>query len=505
MKRAKFRLRAAWLAVPLALTAVGILVAAAPNKPVPTPSQTLPPPLSAEQLNVANSLSQAFRNVADRVLPAVVAIENRPDTSRRAAQSLDGSPLPRGQNPFKGTPFEDMFRDGRLQGVPQPAPRAQAGIGSGVIIDPSGIVLTNNHVVAGGGKVIVRTQDGREFEAKGVFTDPKTDIAVVRIEGDGALTAAPLGDSDAASVGDWVVALGQPFGLESTVTAGIISAKNRGIGITDRENFIQTDAAINPGNSGGPLVNLHGQVIGINTAISSRGGGNNGVGFAVPSNLARWVSDQLVQNGSVQRAYLGVSIQPVSYELATQLGVSPKSGVAVTNVFSGTPADKMGFQSGDVIVKFGDTPVATPQQLQLAVERSPIGKPVSVEVVRDGQTLTLHYNPEAAPGDLETRLSQVEPSGLEMRSLGVEVASLNAAVAKQLGVKNGNGVVVTAVQEDGSAAEAGLSPGMVIAQVNRQDVNSPEEFEQAIEADEDGSILLLVRSSQGSQFIVVQR
>lgn len=505
MKTSKFRLRAALVALPLVLTAVGLLVAAAPDQPSQTQRQTLPPPLSAEQLDVANSLSQAFRNVSDRVLPAVVAIENRPDPSWQAGKSLGGAQLPPGQNPFKGTPFEDMFRDGQLQGVPRQAPRSQAGIGSGVIIDSSGIVLTNNHVVAGGGKVIVRTQDGREFVAKGVFTDPKTDIAVVRIDGDESLTAAPLGDSDAASVGDWVVALGQPFGLESTVTAGIISAKNRGIGITDRENFIQTDAAINPGNSGGPLVNLHGEVIGINTAISSRGGGNNGVGFAVPSNLARWVSDQLVQNGTVQRAYLGVSIQPVSYELATQLGVAPKSGVAVTNVFAGTPAEKMGFQSGDVIVKFGDTRVATPQQLQLAVERSAIGKPVSVEVVRDGKKVALSYDPEAAPEDLENRLSKAEPSGVEMRSLGVEVASLNAAVAKQLGVKDANGVVVTAVQEGSNAADAGLRPGMVIAQVNRQDVHSPDEFEQVIEADEDGSILLLVRSPQGSQFIVLQR
>ncbi|QEG41507.1 Do family serine endopeptidase [Roseimaritima ulvae] len=515
MKTSKSRLRAALVALPLTFAAVGLLVAAAPNEPAAAPVNqsvsahrpNLPPPLSAEQLDVANSLSQAFRNVADRVLPAVVAIENRPDTSLQAARPSGRGQLAPGQNPFQGTPFEDMFRDGQMQGVPVPrqAPRTQAGIGSGVIIDSSGIVLTNNHVVAGGGKVIVKTQDGREFVAQEVFTDPKTDIAVVRIDGDDSLTAAPLGDSDVASVGDWVVALGQPFGLESTVTAGIISAKNRGIGITDRENFIQTDAAINPGNSGGPLVNLHGEVVGINTAISSRGGGNNGVGFAVPSNLARWVSDQLVQNGSVQRAYLGVGIQPVSYELATQLGVSPKSGVAVTNVFAGTPAEKMGFQSGDVIVKFGDTLVATPQQLQLAVERSEIGKTVAVQVVRDGEKITLRYSPEAAPEKLGNRPSKVQPSGVEMRSLGVEVSSLNAAVAKQLGLKDARGVVVTAVEENGNAAQAGLRPGMVIAQVNRQDVHSPDEFEQAIEADEDGSVLLLVRSPNGSQFIVVQR
>ncbi|WP_419581588.1 Do family serine endopeptidase [Stieleria magnilauensis] len=447
--------------------------------------------------------------MANRVLPSVVAIENRPDTSWHSAKPSPDDGAMNGENPFKGTPFEDMFRGGQIPmnpGMnPRQAPRSQGGIGSGVIIDAAaGIVLTNNHVVEGGGKVIVKIQDGREFEAIGVFTDPKTDIAVVKIKGDSSLTAAKLGNSDATSVGDWVVALGQPFGLESTVTAGIVSAKNRGIGITDRENFIQTDAAINPGNSGGPLVNLYGEVIGINTAISSRGGGNNGVGFAVPSNLARWVSDQLVANGTVQRAYLGVAIQPVSYELANQLGVAPKGGVAVTNVFPDTPAAKMGFKSGDVIVKFGQTKVATPQQLQLAVERSPMGKTVSVEVVRDGKTIALNYDPEAAPNDFANNGKLKAPSGTKMSSLGIEVSTLTADVAKQLGVKGEAGVVITQVQKGSRADDAGLSPGIVVSQVNRQDVKSAADFEKVVKADEDGTILLLVRNEQGSRFVVIE-
>ena len=199
----------------------------------------------------------------------------------------------------------------------------------------------------------MRTHDGRPFVATDVWTDPKTDLAVVKIDGASDLTAAMLGDSDQAEIGDWVIALGQPFGLESTVTAGIISAKHRGIGITARENFLQTDAAINPGNSGGPLVNLRGEVVGINTAIHSRSGGNNGIGFAVPSNLARWVSDQLVNTGTVKRAYLGVGIQPVSGDLADALAVQPRGGVAVTDVFPDTPAAEAGLKSGDVIVRFG--------------------------------------------------------------------------------------------------------------------------------------------------------
>ncbi|PAY19908.1 hypothetical protein CKO51_08720 [Rhodopirellula sp. SM50] len=515
MKKHKSRLRTALVAAPLTLAATGLLMAAAPmtkldTKPAPA-AVTRPAPspaITPEQLNIANSLSQAFRNVADRVLPAVVAIENRPDTSWRAAQAAPEGNTKNTPNPFKGTPFEDMFRGGQIPMqpgmTPRQAPRPQGGIGSGVIIDTSGIVLTNNHVVEGGGTVIVKTHDGREFEAVEVFTDPKTDIAVVKINGDDSLTAAKLGNSDTTSVGDWVVALGQPFGLESTVTAGIVSAKNRGIGITARENFIQTDAAINPGNSGGPLVNLYGEVVGINTAISSRGGGNNGVGFAVPSNMARWVSDQLVASGTVQRAYLGVAIQPVSHELAGQLGVSPRGGVAVTNVFPDTPAAKMGFQPGDVIVKFGSTKVATPQQLQLAVERSAIGQTVSVEIVRDGKTVALTYEPEAAPNDFTAAGPEQKPGGVKMQSLGIEVTPLTADVAKQLGLEESAGVVVTRVQEGSRAEQAGLSPGMVIAQVNRQGVSTMAEFENAVKSDEDGTLLLLVRSERGSRFVVIE-
>jgi len=311
MKRIRSKWQAAMIAGPLSLLAAGLCFTAAPatesttaTKSATAKTQTVVRP---ETLKIANALSEAFRNVASGVLPAVVAIENRPLETRQAMEAKP--PLRRdrfeGSNPFKGTPFEDMFderlpKQPRMQ--PRSTPRSQGGIGSGVIIDAAGVVLTNNHVVAGGGKVIIRTQDGREFVATEVLTDPQTDIAVLKFSGDGNLVAAPLGDSDQTQVGDWVVALGQPFGLESTVTAGIVSAKDRGIGITARENFIQTDAAINPGNSGGPLVNLRGEVVGINTAISSRGGGNNGVGFAVPSNLASWVSAQLVKTGSVQRS-----------------------------------------------------------------------------------------------------------------------------------------------------------------------------------------------------------
>ena len=513
------KLRTAWITGPLTVFVAGLLIAAAPSTPNTDAGKVATPPvLSQETIGVANALSNGFRSVSKHVLPSVVAIENRPDTSWQTAKKPSQPEGKRfGQaNPFKGTPFEDMFPDGIPVNPGQPmnpgqpglrqAPRFQGGIGSGVIIDSAGVVLTNNHVVAGGGKVIIKTHDGREFVATEVLTDPQTDIAVVKFQGDANLVAARIGNSDEMEVGDWVVALGQPFGLQSTVTAGIVSAKNRGIGITDRENFIQTDAAINPGNSGGPLVNLRGEVIGINTAISSRDGGNNGVGFAVPSNLARWVSDQLLANGRVNRSYLGVGIQPVNYELSTQLGVAPGSGVVVTNVFPDTPAAKSGLKPGDVIVNFDGRAVATPQQLQLAVERSPLGKSLTMDVVRDGKSIELTYQPEAAPGDFgaNTR-SAPKPAATKMNSLGLEISNLTKDVAKQLGMENGSGVVVTSVQDESPAAAAGIEAGMVIVQVNRQAVTKVDDFEKIVKADTDGSILLLVRSEQGSRFVVVSK
>jgi len=512
MRRLYSKTGVALFTVPLTLAVAGLLMAATPSTPDKASVNNVAPALAPETGDIANALSNAFRKVATHVLPSVVAIENRPDTTWQQAKestSPDGQNLER-SNPFKGTPFEQLFPDGLPtnpgQETPHQAPRPQGGIGSGVIIDSAGVVLTNNHVVSGGGKVIIRTQDGREFVATEVLTDPQTDIAIVKFKGDSSLISARIGNSDEMAVGDWVVALGQPFGLESTVTAGIVSAKNRGIGITDRESFIQTDAAINPGNSGGPLVNLRGEVIGINTAISSRGGGSNGVGFAVPSNLAHWVSDQLLANGHVNRSYLGVSIQPVNYELSTQLGVAPKSGVAVTNVFPDTPAAKSGLKTGDVIVKFGGMSVTAPQELQLAVERSAMGKSLTIDIVRDGKSMELAYQPEAAPSNFgASTKSAAKPEGVKLKSLGLEISALSVDVAKQLGMEGQTGIIITSVQEESAGAKAGLEPGMVIVQVNRQDVSSVSDFEKFVDSDSDGSILLLVRTAQGSRFVVVNK
>ncbi|MEZ6137554.1 MAG: Do family serine endopeptidase [Pirellulaceae bacterium] len=514
--QSKNRKRLAWAAVALGVMG-SVGWAANVHSTDAVDSRQLPPmtqvtPEVAEAIDSANSLSIAFRSVANRLLPAVVAIENRPSLAWKDGTNIQPSQFggPDG-NPFAGTPFEDFFKGREFRMQPpresRPGPRSGGGIGSGVIIDTSGIILTNNHVVAGGGEVTVKMQDGREFVASQVWTDPKTDLAVVKIEGADQLIAAPLGDSDSVEIGDWVIALGQPFGLESTVTAGIISAKNRGIGINARENYLQTDAAINPGNSGGPLVNLRGEIIGINTAISSRSGGNEGIGFAVPSNLARWVSDQLVGQGSVRRAYLGVGIQPVTQELANQLDVAPRSGVAVTQVQTGSPAEKAGLMTGDVIVRFAGSAVKTPQQLQIAVERAEFGNPLSIDVVRDGKQLTLQYEAEVLPGDYGTTDLNERSSRPDQRAeaFGMELAPLTADIAQQLGVDSDAGVVITEVHPGSSAAEAGLSSGMVITQVNRKSVQTVKEFKETIAQDTDGNgTLLLVRDEDGSRFVVLK-
>jgi len=481
--------------------------------PVVLTAKKAPAVTSAEAhraVNAAKDLSTAFRVASEAVLPSVVSITNVESVASRGDGNVAPSIPFEGRNPFEGTPFEDFFNERNFrqqQMTPRQQPR-RAGMGSGVIIDSSGIILTNNHVVAGGGEVTVRLHDGREFKATNVATDPKTDIAVVTIDASD-LVAAKLGDSDTVSIGDWVLALGQPFGLESTVTAGIISATHRGIGITARESFLQTDAAINPGNSGGPLVNLDGELIGINTAISSRGGGNDGVGFAIPISLAKWVGDQLAQGGTVQRAYLGVGIQPIDASLARQLKVKPRQGVAVTDVYPNTPAAKAGLESGDVIVEYAGIAVTSPQELQLVVERSEIGRTHPLKVMRNGKITKLSFVPEALPNEFgQARRSSSQPSASEsqrLESLGIEVSALDPEVAEKLGMRGTDGVVITAVKPGSPAEQAGLSSGMVVTQVDRKDVGSIDELTDAVKSsDIERGVLLLVRTNSGSRFVIVK-
>jgi len=514
---------AAALLVVLSLAGGGYFLLPSGATIAQSPAPAAPP---AEALNQANTLSDAFRNSAEKVLPAVVSIRNevQPKIAKAEPKSRGGRPqlpkgfsdqLPKGfgeLDPFLKRFFDELPGEGGggLFEVPH-GPRMSSG--SGVIIDPSGIILTNNHVVQGGGKVTVRLHDGREFVATDgdIMTDPQTDLAVVRIKAGSSLPAASLGNSDQLHIGDWVLAVGQPFGLENTVTKGIVSATGRAVGITRYDEFIQTDAPINPGNSGGPLINLKGEVVGINTAISSSSGGFQGVGFAIPVNMAKWVSSQLVKEGKVHRAYLGVGIQKIDPSLATQLDLPNYDGALVTDVQPDSPAAKAGFQPQDVVVEFGGTKIRTPSQLSTVVSRTAIGSKQPVTVLRNGKKVELAVSVKEMPanyGERSVRPADSKAEGEDTKQydkLGLEVGPLTGDVARQLGLKETGGVVVTSV-EDGSAADrVGLSAGDVITQVGRKNVKSVAEFEAEIKnASLDKGILLLVRSAEGSRFIVLK-
>ncbi len=514
-----------WLVAAAVLGLVGSLVAA--NLPERTLERE---PIERDvAVSSARALSQAFRNAASDVLPSVVAIRTVPQVVERTGAQPRGDGAERPEMPFpefRGTPFGDMFRDNpELRrffeqmprqapsgpGFGMPGPRA-GGLGSGVIIDENGIILTNNHVVAGAGKVTVQLPDGREVEAAEIHRDPRTDLAVVRIEGVDGLPAARLGDSDLAEVGDWVLALGEPFGLEGTVTAGIISAKGRGLGIAEREDFIQTDAAINPGNSGGPLVNLDGEVVGINTAISSRSGGNQGVGFAVPINLAKWVAEQLIQQGEVRRAYLGVVIQPVTHELAEHLGVAARQGVLITEVMPNTPGEQAGLKAGDVVVEFAGRKMTKPLELQGAVERMEIGSEYPLMVLRDGKRRSLTVTVGEQPSDFGRTSSRpgargddAKPEPSRLKGLGFQAENLTDEVAEHLGLAGHEGVVITEVERGSPAAAAGLAPGALVTHVDRKPVTDVREFREAVnDTSPERGVLLRIRDGRGARFVVLR-
>ncbi len=452
----------------------------------------------------AESLSVAFRQASTRVLPTVVTIKTA--ANARSIPGMQGGP-----NPFQGTPFEDLFDEGM---GPRTVPRRE-GLGSGVIIDPKGVILTNNHVVAESDRVIVELSDGRDFPAVEIQTDPETDLAVVKIDTQGeSLPAAVLGDSDKLQIGDWVLAVGSPFGLDATVSAGIISAKGRALRAAERAQFLQTDAAINPGNSGGPLVNLRGEVIGINTAIASRSGAYQGIGFAIPATLAKWVSGQLMRDGRVKRAFLGVGVSEMTADLAEQLGVRVGQGVVVMNVYPNSPADKAGLQLGDIITSFEKTPVKTPGDLQQSVEKLQVGTKVQVTFVRDEQTKVVNIELEELP-DLSSEEARVptsprrrsEPKTETENAVGVEVQDLNARVARELGYSDRtSGVVVASVDPNALAAEKGIRPGMLITRVGKTDVLTVAQFRQALAQESlEKGILLLVATPSENRFVVLKK
>ena len=449
---------------------------AAPSAPV-----TAAAPVAAAAVSQANQLSDAFATVAEHVSPAVVTL--KVEAKQEMPQIF--------KNPF----FRGQGRDER--GVVK-------GSGSGVIFRSDGAILTNNHVVEHATRITVVLKDGRNFKAKVVGTDPAVDLAVVKIDAKD-LPTLTFADSGKARVGDWVLAIGAPFGLDYTLTAGILSGKGRGsIGANEIEDYLQTDASINPGNSGGPLVDLTGNVLGINTMII----GGSGIGFAIPSNLARSVGEQLLSSGKVKRAWLGVSFQELTPELAKSLGKGDTHGALVADVMKESPAAKGGVRSGDIIEKVDQDPVSEGRDLLRAVLMRPVGSEVTLTVRRDGKTQPIKVKTVERPGDLRggdngSALGGGNESEAAAPSeLGLKLQALTNGIASQLGYQ-GNGKVVIADVRSGSPADtAGLQRGDVIVEANRRSVTSPNDVASAAS---DGKVLLRIERGNNTFFTVLSK
>jgi serine protease Do len=406
-------------------------------------------------------LSRTFISVAKQIKPAVVNIDVVEKTKRSSIQLPEGFP----QIPGFG------------------APRRQKGTGSGVIISADGYILTNNHVAGDADQINVKLADGRELKAKVIGKDTETDLAVIKVDAQN-LSFARLGDSDKLEQGEWVIALGSPFGLQQTMTAGIVSATGRDLGVAAGQftNFIQTDASINPGNSGGPLINMQGEVVGINTLIFSQTGTSAGIGFAIPSNLATKVYAQLIKTGKVTRGYLGVSLRPISPSLAKAVGYNGSDGALVDDLPRDySPAASAGLRSGDVIVEFDGKRVTSPKQLTEMVADTPVGKPTQLKYVRDGRaetaTVKLGERP-SKPGENE-QPDKDDPEE-DAGKLGVSISDVNVELAREMKLRIPTGVAITKVQPDSPAADASLQRGDVIHRVNRMPITNRQDYFRAL-------------------------
>jgi serine protease Do len=453
----------------------------------------------------SGALTQGFADVVEPILPAVVNIQT---TSSVQLTRQQRNPLPNlPDDPFFRRFFGDPFGNGDDQ---QPQ-RRERGLGSGVIISPEGYILTNNHVVENATDITVQLNDKRQMKGKLIGTDPRSDLAVVQIQATG-LTAMKLGDSSKLRVGDLVLAIGNPFGFDETVTMGIVSATGRrNAEITPPQgyaDFIQTDAAINPGNSGGALVNARGELIGLNTAIYSGNGGNLGIGFAIPVNMARGIMEQILKTGKVSRGYLGIVIQPVNADLAQAFRLPSTDGALIGDVSADSPGAKAGLQRGDVVVGLNGQAVTDPEDLRLRVSQMAPGTTVKLDILRDAQkkqmTATLMELPETVERAGAGRNNGPTPADAALE--GLQVSALTADIAQQLNLPAGvRGVVVTSVDPDSKAAEAGLQRGDVIQEVNHKQVTSVEQFRAAVRDAGNAPILLLVNHGGQTGYSVITR
>jgi len=440
-----------------------------------------PPPLDEKAIELAENLSRAFEQVAARVSPAVVHIATTKTVTR--------------QPMFEDEFFERFFRRSF------PREYRHSALGSGIIISSDGYILTNNHVVSDADELKVKLSDQREFDAKVVGADPESEVAIIKIDGNN-LPTAELGDSDSIRVGQWVIAIGNPFGFDRTVTTGIVSAKGRMLGMQAYEDFIQTDAAINPGNSGGPLVNLRGEVIGINTVIVSRTGGYQGLGFAIPINMARNIKDSLIQEGRVVRGFLGVQLQEIEDELAEHLGLEEREGALVASVIEGSAAEEAGIQNGDVIVEFDGRKITSTDRLRHIVAETPVGKEVAVVVNRQGEEVKL----TAKISDRsESVIAGAAPLERTTDKLGMVVEDITPRIQRELGLKTTDGVVVTRVSPDGIAAQKGIMAGTVILEIRQHPVRNTGDYRKLMaETDLDKGVLVLIQHNGVNKYVVLK-
>ncbi len=434
----------------------------------------------------AKPISPDFAELAKKNKPTVVNINtSKVITSQAQPNRPFGN---RGANPFEDF-FERFFEQGPKR------PQTARSLGSGFIISDDGYILTNYHVVAGADEIKVRLSDSREFKAVLKGGDEKLDLALLKIDAKGHLPVAPLGDSDALEVGEWVMAIGNPFGLGQTVTAGIVSAKGRVIGSGPYDDFIQTDASINPGNSGGPLFNSKGEVIGINTAIVA---GGQGIGFAIPVNMAKEILIQLKETGKVTRGWFGVVVQSVTPELAQSFGLAESKGVLVSQILKDSPAEKAGLKSGDVIIEFDGKPISEMHELPRIAANLPVGKKAVVKILRNGKV-------EEKTVTIE-QLKEGEGDGAFVQEkLGFIVAELNKDLAAKLGIKETKGVIVAEVKPGGAAEDAGMAPGDIVVQIDNTPIATIADFKKAVESHKTGSILrFLLRRGEASLFVALK-
>jgi serine protease Do len=446
-------------------------------------------------LSSLRETGKAFRSVAKDVSPAVVFIQVAKEVEQQEFT-----------NPFgENSPFNDeFFRRYFQQPESSPDDNSQkqytTGQGSGFLISDDGYIMTNNHVVGDADRVEVQLLDGREFDAEIIGSDPSTDVALIKIETNEKLPFLSLGDSDKLEVGDWVLAFGNPFGLSHTLTAGIVSAKGRsGIGLTDYENFIQTDAAINPGNSGGPLINLDGEVVGMNTAIFSQSGGYMGIGFAIPVNMAKNVRQQLVEYGSVTRGRLGVVIQDLTKELAESFEIDQRNGILVAQVLEDSPAAQAGLKQGDVILLLDGSEVNEVAQFRNKIALTKPGTEVELQVLRDGKKQKI----EVVIGTMETVAKVESAADSSLPELGIRLQRLTEELAVQLDYQGQSGVLVAEVESGSVAAQVGLQRGDLIEEVNRKPVSDPDQVMDLIANSKNSTLLLLVRQGDAIRYLAL--